>query len=149
MVDVARFNVFKLSEAVLSGQIERTLRMIDGLQAEGEAAVLVHWALTEDILGLYRARTALDGGKPLPMVLREQRVWGPRERLFERILPHTRAAALARLVAHASTVDGIVKGLRHPQWPQDGWEALRRLALELAQTAQGQPVGRVPVATRR
>ena len=149
VVDVARFNVFKLSEAVLSGQIERTLRMIDGLQAEGEAAVLVHWALTEDILGLYRARTALDGGKPLPMVLREQRVWGPRERLFERILPHTRAAALARLVAHASTVDGIVKGLRHPQWPQDGWEALRRLALELAQTAQGQPVGRVPVATRR
>ena len=149
VVDVARFNVFKLSEAVLSGQIERTLRMIDGLQAEGEAAVLVHWALTEDILGLYRARTALDGGKPLPMVLREQRVWGPRERLFERILPHTRAAALARLVAHASTVDGIVKGLRHPQWPQDGWEALRRLALELAQTAQGQPVGRVPAATRR
>src|SRR3989338_7161967 len=87
------------------------------------------------------ACTALDGGKPVPMVLREQRVWGPRERLFERILPHTRAAALARLVAHASTVDGIVKGLRHPQWPQDGWEALRRLALELAQTAQGNARG--------
>ena len=149
VVDVARFNVFKLSEAVLSGQIERTLRMIDGLQAEGEAAVLVHWALTEDILGLYRARTALDGGKPLPMVLREQRVWGPRERLFERILPQTRATALARLVAHASTVDGIVKGLRHPQWPADGWEALRRLALELAQTAQGQAAGRAPAPARR
>jgi len=139
VVDVARFNVFKLSEAVLSGQIERTLRMIDGLQAEGEAAVLVHWALAEDILGLYRARLALDGGKPLPMVLREQRVWGPRERLFERMLPHTRAPALARLVAHASTVDGIVKGLRHPQWPDDAWEALRRLALQLAQAAQATP----------
>ena len=137
VVDVARFNVFKLSEAVLSGQIERTLRMIDGLQAEGEAAVLVHWALAEDILALYRARNAVDAGKPLPMALRELRVWGPRERLFERILPHTRTAALARLVAHASTVDGIVKGLRHPQWPEDGWEALRRLALELAQTVQG------------
>ena len=149
VVDVARFNVFKLSEAVLSGQIERTLRMIDGLQAEGEAAVLVHWALAEDILGLYRARTALDGGKPLPVVLREQRVWGPRERLFERILPQTRATALARLVAHASTVDGIVKGLRHPQWPEDGWEALRRLALELAQTAQGQAAGRAPAPARR
>ncbi|MFW9617379.1 DNA polymerase III subunit delta [Aquabacterium sp.] len=136
VVDVARFNVFKLSEAVLSGQIERTLRMIDGLQAEGEAAVLVHWALAEDILGLYRARTALDGGKPLPMVLREQRVWGPRERLFERILPQAKAPALARLVANASTVDGIVKGLRHPQWPDDAWEALRRLALQLAQTAR-------------
>ncbi len=135
VVDVARFNVFKLSEAVLSGQVARTLRMIDGLEAEGEAAVLVHWALAEDILGLYRARLALDGGKPLPMVLREQRVWGPRERLFERILPHARAAALARLVASASTVDGIVKGLRHPQWPENPWEALRRLALQLAKVA--------------
>lgn len=135
VVDVARFNVFKLSEAVLSGQIERTLRMIDGLEAEGEAAVLVHWALAEDILALHRARAALDGGKPLPMVLREQRVWGPRERLFERILPRVKAPALARLVASASTVDGIVKGLRHPQWPEDPWEALRRLALQLAKVA--------------
>ena len=135
VVDVARFNVFKLSEAVLSGQVERTLRMIDGLEAEGEAAVLVHWALAEDILALHRARIAIDGGKPLPMVLREQRVWGPRERLFERILPRAKANALARLVASASTVDGIVKGLRHPQWPQDPWEALRRLALQLAKVA--------------
>jgi len=95
----------------------------------------VHWALAEDILALYRARTALDGGKPLPMVLREQRVWGPRERLFERILPRAKAPALARLVTAASTVDGIVKGLRHPQWPDDPWEALRRLALQLAKTA--------------
>jgi DNA polymerase-3 subunit delta len=135
VVDVARFNVFKLSEAVLSGQVVRTLRMIDGLEAEGEAAVLVHWALAEDILALHRARAALDGGKPLPMVLREQRVWGPRERLFERILPRTKGPVLARLVASASTVDGIVKGLRHPQWPDNPWEALRRLALQLAKVA--------------
>ncbi len=139
VVDVARFNVFKLSETVLSGQVHRTLRMIDGLQSEGEAAVLVHWALAEDILALHRAHTALDGGKPLPMVLREQRVWGPRERLFERILPRTRANNLIRLVAAASTVDGIVKGLRHPQWPEDPWEALRRLALQLASVAAGGP----------
>ncbi|MDE2401122.1 MAG: DNA polymerase III subunit delta [Burkholderiales bacterium] len=132
VVDVSRFNVFKLSEAVLSGQIQRTLRMIDGLQAEGEAAVLVHWALAEDIMALHRCRTALDGGKPLPMVLREQRVWGPRERLFERVLPRLKAPAVARLVSSASTVDGIVKGLRHPQWPHDPWEALRRLALMLS-----------------
>ncbi|MDO8719760.1 MAG: DNA polymerase III subunit delta [Polaromonas sp.] len=132
VVDVSRFNVFKLSEAVLSGQIQRTLRMIDGLQAEGEAAVLVHWALSEEIMALYRSRAAVDAGKPLPMVLREQRVWGPRERLFERVLPRLKAPALARLVSAASTVDGIVKGLRHPQWPHDPWEALRRLALMLS-----------------
>jgi len=132
VVDVSRFDVFKLSEAVLSGQVQRTLRMIDGLQAEGEAAVLVHWALADQIQALHRSRQALDAGKPLPMVLREQRIWGPRERLFERVLPQLKGPALVRLLIAASTVDGIVKGLPHPQWPLDPWEALRRLALMMS-----------------
>lgn len=138
VVDVSRFNVFKLSEAVLSGQVQRTLRMLDGLQAEGEAPVLVHWALAEDILALHRCRQAMEGGKPLPMVLRENRVWGVRERLFERVLPRMKAAQLIRLVVSASTVDGIVKGLGHPLWPSDAWEALRKLALQLTQLAAGE-----------
>ncbi|MCP6440628.1 hypothetical protein NL474_29730, partial [Klebsiella pneumoniae] len=37
VLDVARFDVFKLSEAVLSGNVPRLLRMLDGLEAEGEA----------------------------------------------------------------------------------------------------------------
>ncbi len=139
VVDVARFNVFKLSEAVLGGHTARALRMIEGLQAEGEAAVLVHWSLSDDILGLHRARQALDAGKPLPMVLREQRVWGPRERLFERVLPQLRGATTARLVHAASIVDGIVKGLRHPQWPDEPWQALARLALMLCRAAAPSP----------
>jgi DNA polymerase III subunit delta len=32
-------------------------------------------------------RAALDAGKPLPMALKEARVWGAKERLFERVLP--------------------------------------------------------------
>jgi len=57
------------------------------LQAEGEAEVLVHYTLAEDIRALARVRTAVDEGRPLPMALREQRVWGVREKLFERVLP--------------------------------------------------------------
>jgi DNA polymerase-3 subunit delta len=47
VLNVARYDVFKLSEAVLAGQVARVQRMLDGLQAEGEAEVLVHWALAE------------------------------------------------------------------------------------------------------
>ncbi len=28
-------------------------------------------------------------------------------------------------------MDGIVKGLKVPDWPTDGWQALQRLALQL------------------
>ncbi|MDO8448772.1 MAG: DNA polymerase III subunit delta, partial [Rhodoferax sp.] len=49
VLNVARYDVFKLSDAVLAGQIMRVQRMLEGLQAEGEAAVLVHYTLAEDI----------------------------------------------------------------------------------------------------
>ena len=131
VLNVARYDVFKLSESVLAGQTARVQRMLDGLQAEGEAEVLVHWALAEDIRALKRVKDAMNAGKPLPMALRENRIWGPKERLFERILPKASDAALARLLQSAHVVDGIVKGLKQPDWPQDGWQALQRLALQL------------------
>ncbi len=133
VLDVARFDVFKLGEAVFAGQPARALRMLDGLHAEGEAAVLVHWTLADDLRALARAQAALADGRPLPLALREARVWGAKERLFERALPTFDAPTLARLVDAASTVDGIVKGLRHPDWPLDPWDALRRLVLMCTQ----------------
>ncbi len=133
VLNVARYDVFKLSEAVLAGRTARVLRMLDGLRAEGEAAVLVHWALAEDIRILGRVHGAVAGGRPLPMALRDNRVWGQKERLIERVLPLLDGEQLARLVQAASVCDGIVKGLRHPAWPVDPWHALRRLALLLLQ----------------
>ena len=131
VLNVARYDVFKLSEAVLSGQLLRVQRMLDGLQAEGEAAVLVHWALAEDIRALKRVKDAMNAGRPLPMALRENRIWGNKERHYERVLPHASDAALGRLLQSAHWVDGIVKGLKVPDWPQEPWQALQRLALQL------------------
>ncbi len=132
VLNVARYDVFKLSEAVLSGQVARVQRMLDGLQAEGEAEVLVHYTLAEDIRALKRVKDAMAAGQPLPMALKAQRIWGPRERLFERVLPRLSPARLNNLLQSAHQVDGIVKGLKVPDWPQDGWQALHRLALRFA-----------------
>ena len=137
VLNVARYDVFKLSEAVLGGQTLRVQRMLDGLQAEGEAAVLVHWALAEDIRGLKRVKDAMSAGRPLPMALRENRIWGAKEKLYERVLPRLSDAGAARLLQSAHLVDGIVKGLKVPDWPQDPWQALQRLALQLAKTCGG------------
>ncbi|MDP9046083.1 MAG: DNA polymerase III subunit delta [Pseudomonadota bacterium] len=133
VVDVARYDVFKLGEAVLSGQTSRALRMLDGLQAGGVAAVLVHWTLAEDIRALKRVKDAMASGKPLPLALREGRVWGAKERLFERVVPLLTDAAVAGLLDAARVCDGLVKGLRHPEWPHDPWDGLKRLLLMLVQ----------------
>ncbi len=133
VLNVARYDVFKLSESVLAGHPARVQRMLDGLQAEGVAEVLVHWAMAEDIRALKRVKDAMSNGKPLPMALREQRVWGVKERLFERVLPQLSSAALVDLLDAAHQVDGIVKGLKQRDWPQDSWQALHRLAMQLCQ----------------
>jgi DNA polymerase-3 subunit delta len=132
VMNVARYDVFKLSEAVLAGQVARVQRMLDGLQAEGEAAVLVHYTLAEDIRALKRVKDAMAEGRPLPMALREQRIWGAREKLFERVLPKLSTARLAQLLKNAHQVDGIVKGLKVADWPTDPWQALQRLALRVS-----------------
>lgn len=129
VLNVARYDVFKLGEAIFGGQVARALRMLDGLRAEGEAAVLVHWSLTDDLRALRRARAALDAGRPLPMAIREARVWGAKERLLERAVPRVSARQIERWLAGATICDGLVKGLPHAGWPADPWDALRRLVL--------------------
>ncbi len=144
VLNVARYDVFRLGEAVLAGQAARALRMLDGLRSEGEAAVLVHWTLAEDIRGLKRVKDALAAGKPLPLALREARVWGAKERVFERAVTLMSESTLAHLLDAAHVCDGLMKGLKHPDWPLDPWEALKRLVLLLAeQTAR---VGTKPIA---
>lgn len=146
VLNVARYDVFRLGEAVLAGQAQRALRMLDGLRSAGEAPVLVHWTLAEDIRGLKRVKDALGAGRPLPLALREARVWGAKERVFERAVTLISESSLAHLLDAAHVCDGLVKGLKHPDWPLDPWECLQRLVLLLAeQTARvgNRPVGRL------
>jgi DNA polymerase-3 subunit delta len=79
----------------------------------------------------------MNAGKPLPMALRENRVWGPKERLFERILPKASDAALARCCNRPTSVDGIVKGLKCPTGrktagrPCSGWRCSAAKSLQM------------------
>jgi len=97
----------------------------------------VHWTLTEDIRAIKRIKDALAAGRPLPVALREARVWGAKERLFERMAPLLADHTVAHLLAAAQTCDGLVKGLKHPDWPTDPWEGLRRLVLMFVEHVSG------------
>ncbi|MCK9515509.1 MAG: DNA polymerase III subunit delta [Ottowia sp.] len=146
VLDVARYDVFELSHAVLGGEPGRVLRMLDGLQAEGASPVLVHWSLADDIQALVHVKAAMAAGTPLPMALRQNRVWGPRERLIERVLPRISERRAVRLLRAAHQVDGVIKGLHHPRWPADPWQALARLAIVLCRQCRPGHLQRQPAA---
>jgi DNA polymerase-3 subunit delta len=142
VLNVARYDVFKLGEAILGGQVARALRMLDGLRAEGEAPVLVHWTLAEDIRALGRVRQAVDAGRPLPLALKEARVWGLKEKLFERVVPQLADHQIAHWLEAASICDGLVKGLKHPGWPTEPWDGLRLLVLMMMEPLRPGGAGR-------
>ena len=135
VLNVARYDVAQLSEAVWGGQVARALRMLDGLRAEGEAAVRVHWLLAEDVRALARVTAALREGRPIGMAIQEARVWGARQRALERVAPLLAEHRVAALLDAAAIVDGICKGLPHAAWPVDGWGALRRWMLSMLEAA--------------
>ncbi len=139
VLDVARYSVFKLGEAVLGGDVPRLLRMLAGLQAEGVAPVLVHWTLADDVRAWLRIRHGLDAGQPLPPLLRANRVWGVKEKLLQRALPRLHAPMLERLLLLAAQCDLAVKGLRPEGLPPDPWDALRALALAMTEAASPAP----------
>jgi DNA polymerase-3 subunit delta len=64
VLNVARYDIDGLREALLSGDIARLTRTLDGLMHEGEAPPLVLWAMSEEIRALAVIRIGMDAGKP-------------------------------------------------------------------------------------
>lgn len=131
VLDVARYDLFQLPQVILSGQVERALRIFDGLIEEGAPLVRMHWVLSDEIATLWRVRLRVDEKCPLPMALRENRVWGGREKIYEKVIPQITVEQCTQLLEYAQACDGLVKGLRAPGWPLEPALALRRLLLEM------------------
>ncbi|GAB3471770.1 DNA polymerase III subunit delta [Massilia terrae] len=132
VMNVARYDVFKLSEAMLGGDAARLTRMLEGLKGEGEALPLVLWAVAEEIRTLLKLKAGMAQGRPLPVLLKEYRIWGPRERMMEPALRRVSLPTLERALQDAAQVDKMVKGLRSKQFGGDAWDAMLQLALKVA-----------------
>jgi DNA polymerase-3 subunit delta len=132
VLNVARYDVFKLSEAMLAGDPARLIRMLEGLQGEGEALPLVLWAVSEEIRTLLKLKAGMAQGRPLAALLKEHRIWGPRERMMEPALRRVSQATLEAALQQAAQVDKMVKGLRAKAFAGDAWDAMLQLALKVA-----------------
>jgi DNA polymerase-3 subunit delta len=128
VMDVARYDVFKLSEAMLTGDAARYAHILEGLRAEGEATVLILWAVAEDIRALAKVSRAVQTGGNLANALRDARVWGQRQKLVERAVRRFKPNFAERALRQAAQVDKIIKGLR----PGDAWDELLQLGVRCA-----------------
>ncbi|GGI54104.1 DNA polymerase III subunit delta [Oxalicibacterium solurbis] len=132
VLNVARYDVFKLNEAMLTGDAARLVRMLEGLKGEGEALPLVLWAVAEEIRTLLKLKAGIAQGRPLGQLTKEYRIWGPRERLIEPALRRLRLSTLEEALQEAAQIDKMVKGLRAKAFAGDAWDAMLQLGLKIA-----------------
>lgn len=128
VMDVARYDIFKLSEAMLNGNSARFARILDGLRAEGTATVLVLWAISEDIRTLGKVLQAAQRGGNLGNAMRDMRVRRDKQGLIETAARRLKFPQIERAIQQAARLDKTIKGLRQG----DVWDELLQLGLRFS-----------------
>jgi DNA polymerase-3 subunit delta len=128
VLDVSRYDVYQVSEAMLAGEHGRALRVLESLRGEGEPPVRILWVLGEELRALAGVAEGLNAGRPAPVVLREYRVFGePRQTHMTRAARGVSPATLAEAVGRLARCERIAKGVDEG----DVWDEIADLTMML------------------
>lgn len=119
VADSARFDVFKLGDAALSGDTSYTLRMLFGLRSEGVEPTLALWSLSKAARDVWNAWVNPGDSKA--------RSWGRPSPSLDKAVRRAPQLRFARLTARAVRADRMIKG----RLSGDAWDELALLAAEL------------------
>jgi DNA polymerase-3 subunit delta len=130
VADAARYDIFRLTDAVLDGQAALVSRMLAGLRAEGDAVAGLMPMVIRELLRTATLARAQARGANLGAEMKSQGIWEARQAPFKRALQrHPNPARWDRFVAEASRIDRIAKG----RADGDAWVAMERLLLAIAE----------------
>jgi len=104
--DNARYNLFEMVDNALRGDTKSSLRMLQGLRAEGTEAAVALWAIAREIRTLQLVQAECKNGQNVQQALRSQRVWNNRMQLMQSAVNRHSAKSLANILTLASTADG-------------------------------------------
>lgn len=128
VADNARYDVFGLVDRALQGDAQGSLKMVQGLKAEGTQLPVILWAISRELRTLCLCAEHIEQGNGIERVLQNQRVWDKRKPLTKAALRRLSATQLRRLIVQASQIDQSVKGMN----PHNSWDLLQELVIRLA-----------------
>lgn len=129
VLDVARYDVFKLSNAMMAADTVRYTRILEGLQGEGTALPFIVATLAGQIRSLTVILEGRDSGKPLMQLMNQARVWGgDQQKIVESAASRLSMKQLVQALLHIARIDRISKGVAQG----DAWDELLQLGLRLA-----------------
>ncbi len=128
VLNVSRYDAFQLGEAVLAGDAARTVRILQGLQDEGEAALAVMNPLMWVLRPLVRIKQAEMRGENIVNAMTNARIYGDKQSLVKRALARLSLRQLEAALQKLADIDKTAKGVLIG----DAWLEISRLCFGLA-----------------
>ena len=110
VADNTRFDVFKLTDALLGGKLNRANKILYGLKAEGIAAPVVLWALSREARILFNVKSELRQGGHQEAVFKKYQIWDKRVPLVHDAVKRLNLRQIQSLLLVSAKADAQIKG---------------------------------------
>ncbi len=130
VLNVSRYDVFQLGDALLGGDVARTAKILQGLEAEGVQPLALLGALGWLLRGVARVKLAESRGENLANAMQQARIWGDRQAQVRRMLARVSPRQMNAAVLKMAEIDRIAKGVAQGR----PWLEISRLCVGLART---------------
>jgi DNA polymerase-3 subunit delta len=124
VVDSARFDIFRLTDAAFGGDAARALRVLHGLKSEGEELIpMLGWLVSQLQIALRLASAANFAAQA-----KSEHLWRSREDLFRQALRRAPREHWQHCLTRAARIDRMCKGRENG----DPWREAARLITLIA-----------------
>ena len=138
VLNVSRYDVFQLGDALLAGDPARTAKILQGLEAEGAQPLALLGVLAWLLRGVTRVKMAETRGENLANALQQAKIWGERQGQVKRMLARISLRQLQAAMLKMAEIDKICKGIA----PGKPWLEISRLCIGLARSGMRRPAAR-------
>lgn len=125
--DNARYDVFKLMDAVLQGDAARASTILFSLAKEGIAPPIVLWGLMKETRQLGQMAFQKEKGQSLEKIMRDYKVWEKRKPMVFKAVERLSSGNLQRILKYGAHVDRIIKGVEKG----DPWDGLLTVCMKM------------------
>ena len=107
----SNYDIYKLSNAYLSGDIPHALSILDNVYTSKDDAILISWMIHEDIKKLILAKAKYKTNKNLHQISKELGIWGERVEIFIHAFHHLDYKKLLEMLDMIASLDFVIKGV--------------------------------------
>lgn len=130
VLNVSRYDVFQLGDALLAGDPARAAKILQGLEAEGAQPLALLGVLAWLLRGVTRVKMAETRGENLANAMQQAKIWGDRQAQVKRMLARVSLRQLQAAMLKMAEIDKICKGIA----PGKPWLEISRLCIGLARS---------------